>query len=61
MHLPAILALQTVPFAGLILAGKEDRDLFTVVYIAVLGLILALDILLGGTSEIAAAFGGGVR
>ncbi|CAA2144062.1 hypothetical protein [Methylobacterium bullatum] len=61
MHLPAILALQTIPFASLILAGKDDRDLFTVVYIAVLGLILALDILLGGTSEIATAFGGGVR
>ena len=61
MHLPAILALQTVPFAGLILAGKEDKDLFMVVYIAALGLILALDFLLGGTFEIATAFGGGVR
>ncbi|WP_019906729.1 hypothetical protein [Methylobacterium sp. 77] len=61
MHLAAILALQSVPFAGLILAGGEDRDLFTVVYIAALGLILALDTLLGGTFEIATAFGGGVR
>lgn len=61
MHVAAILALQTLPFAGLVLAGGEDRDLFTVLYIAALGLIVTLDTLLGGTFDIANAFGGAVR
>ncbi|MCJ2131214.1 hypothetical protein [Methylobacterium sp. E-045] len=61
MHVAAILALQTLPFAGLVLAGGEDRDLFTVLYVAALGLIVTLDTLLGGTFDIANAFGGAVR
>jgi hypothetical protein len=33
MNIAAALTLQTVPFAGIVLAGREDRDLFAVVYL----------------------------
>ncbi|MCK2054358.1 hypothetical protein [Methylobacterium sp. 37f] len=47
MNIPALLTLQTVPFAAIVLSGREDRDLFAVVYLAVFGLILTLVVLTG--------------
>ena len=41
MNVPAILAIQSIPFAGLALVRSRHRDLFLVCYIAALGLILS--------------------
>ena len=44
MNIAAALVAQTVPFAGVIVVGSESRwrDLFTVSYVAALGLLLSL-------------------
>ncbi|GJE16119.1 hypothetical protein [Methylobacterium marchantiae] len=61
MNVAAALALQTVPFAGLFLAGSEDKDLFTVLYIGALGLIFSFTVLSSGVYDIPGAFGGALR
>ena len=44
MNIAAALVAQTVPFAGVIVVGSESRwrDLFTVSYVAAVGLLLSL-------------------
>lgn len=42
MHIAAVLALQSIPFAGLFIAADDNnRDIFVVLYITVLGLTLS--------------------
>lgn len=42
MHIAAVLALQSIPFAGVLIAtDKSNKDIFAVVYITVLGLTLS--------------------
>jgi hypothetical protein len=44
VNIAAALVAQTVPFAGVIVVGSESRwrDLFTVSYVAAVGLLLSL-------------------
>ncbi|KQO56111.1 MULTISPECIES: hypothetical protein [unclassified Methylobacterium] len=43
MNIAAILALQSIPFAALVLAtAGANRDLFAVLYVAALGLTLSI-------------------
>ncbi len=42
MNIAAVLALQSIPFAGLFLATDgANRDIFAVLYITILGLTLS--------------------
>ncbi|MGU3362208.1 hypothetical protein ACLBWX_17925 [Methylobacterium sp. M6A4_1b] len=56
MNIAAVLTLQTVPFAGIVLAGRDDRDLFAVVYLGAVGLILTLIILTGESPGYVSSF-----
>lgn len=47
MTLSATLALQSLPFAGLVFARSENRDLFAVLYLSALGLVLTLIAVVG--------------
>ena len=48
MNVPAALAVQSIPFAWLVLSSHRDNaDLFAVLYIAGLGLLLSLIVWLG--------------
>lgn len=47
MTIATTLALQSVPFAGLVFARSENRDLFAVLYLGALGIILTLTALVG--------------
>lgn len=47
MNIAAMLTLQSLPFAGIVLATSEDRDLFLLFYISCVGLILTLVALFG--------------
>ncbi|WP_187275047.1 hypothetical protein [Methylobacterium sp. WL120] len=43
MNVPAALAVQSIPFAWLVLSMRRDNvDLFAILYIAGLGLLLSL-------------------
>ena len=48
MNVAAALALQSVPFAGLVLAHHRQRDLFLVLYVTALGLLLSVIAIAGG-------------
>ncbi|MFE1600287.1 hypothetical protein [Methylobacterium sp. ID0610] len=49
MSIAAALALQSIPFAGLVLATSRcDRDAFSILYAAGLGLTLSLIALVEG-------------
>ncbi|POR41639.1 hypothetical protein [Methylobacterium sp. V23] len=56
MNIAAALTLQTLPFAGIVLAGREDKDLFAVVYLGAVGLILTLIILTGESPSYVSSF-----
>ena len=56
MNIAAALTLQTIPFAGIVLAGREDKDLFAVVYLGAVGLILTLIILTGESPSYVSSF-----
>ncbi|MBY0259141.1 hypothetical protein [Methylobacterium sp.] len=47
MKIAAALALQSVPFAGYVFAGGQNRDLFAVLYLSALGVVLTLSALFG--------------
>ncbi|MCJ2047205.1 hypothetical protein MKK58_22095 [Methylobacterium sp. J-078] len=47
MKIAAVLALQSVPFAGYVFAGGENRDLFAVLYLSALGVVLTLSAIFG--------------
>ncbi|TXM73390.1 hypothetical protein FV222_05420 [Methylobacterium sp. WL103] len=48
MNVPAALAVQSIPFAWLVLSMRRDNaDLFAILYIAGLGLLLSLIVWLG--------------
>lgn len=47
MTLSTTLALQSLPFAGLVFARSENRDLFAVLYLSALGLVLTLIAVVG--------------
>ncbi len=50
MNIAAILALQSIPFAALVLAtAGTNRDLFAVLYVAALGLTLSVIVFGEGT------------
>ena len=62
MNTAAALALQSIPFAILTVAATaENRDVFVVVYTAVLGLILSVSILVDGQALLSAPFGIGAE
>lgn len=57
MNIPAALALQSIPFAILVVAtSAENRDFFVVLYTAALGLILSVTMLVDGPALFSAAF-----
>ncbi|KQO67490.1 hypothetical protein [Methylobacterium sp. Leaf89] len=56
MNIAAALTLQTLPFAGIVLAGRDDQDLFAVVYLGAVGLILTLIILTGESPSDVSSF-----
>lgn len=47
MNIAAVLTLQSVPFAGIVIANSKDKDLFAVAYLSCVGLILTLVVLFG--------------
>ena len=56
MNIAAALAAQSVPFAGLVLAGRENTSLFTVLYVGALGMVVSLIVLSGDHTGYAASF-----
>jgi hypothetical protein len=50
MTIATTLALQSVPFAGIVFARSENRDLFAVFYLSALGIVLTLITLVGDAS-----------
>ncbi|MDB5644510.1 hypothetical protein [Methylobacterium sp.] len=56
MTIATTLALQSVPFAGLVFARSKNWDLFAVAYLSALGLILTLITLVGDASLAPADF-----
>ncbi|WP_244479676.1 hypothetical protein [Methylobacterium sp. Leaf111] len=56
MNIAAALTLQTLPFAGIVLAGRDDQYLFAVVYLGAVGLILTLIILTGESPSDVSSF-----
>ena len=62
MNTAAALALQSIPFAVLVVAtSAENRDIFVVVYTAALGLILSVTMLVDGQSLFSPALGLGIE
>lgn len=57
MNVAAALALQSIPFAGLVLTKSENRDLFLVLYIAALGLLLSTAAVLDDYNGYSQVFG----
>ena len=47
MKIAAVLALQSVPFAGYVFTDGENRDLFAVLYLSALGVVLTLSAIFG--------------
>lgn len=61
MNTAAALALQSIPFAILVVAtSAENRDMFVVLYTAALGLILSVTMLVDGQALFSSAFGLGI-
>ena len=58
MNIAAVLALQSIPFAALVLLTTSvNRDLFTVLYAAALGLTLSLIAVMDGIALYPVPFG----
>lgn len=58
MNTAAALALQSIPFAILVVAtNTANRDVFVVVYTAALGLILSVTLLADGQAPFLPTFG----
>ncbi|MCJ2036546.1 hypothetical protein [Methylobacterium sp. J-068] len=56
MNIAATLTLQSLPFAGIVLATSKNKDLFLLVYLSCVGLILTLVVLFGDTLVDRASF-----
>ena len=59
MTIAAALVLETVPLAGFVLSGKRERwsDLFTVSYVAAIGLMLSAIAMVDDANELTTFFG----